>query len=309
MKKSKNKAKKKKTSKSIRKPNFFIHPSAPFYAMELSYRLEMDLENKKIETFVIDERTYSSKDPIKIQEAIKTMIDENKGEGEQYIIGYNLSEKTVGYGIASQGMNIQSLRNKKESTLKTEPQILNCKGIPGALYGINPRNIKGNAWWDAERKKVYASTNYRCLACGIPKYLARYHQWLEAHELFKYDRKKYICTLDRIVPLCHACHNFIHIGRLSVFNDHQRIKEILLHGFKVLKEGNVKIDRSYMAFAMREGIDTSGLKFTRKITKSNKQLRKQADNYKKQGGWKFVFEGKTHMGKSLEQLKKEYQNK
>lgn len=194
----------------------------------------------------------------------------------------------------------------KKHHRKTEPQILNCKGIPGTLYGVNPRNIKGNAWWDVERKKAYASTNYRCLACGIPKLLAKYHQWLEAHELFKYDRKKYVCTLERIVPLCHACHNFIHIGRLSMFNDHQRMKEILLHGFNVLKKGKMKIDRSYLAFAEREGMNTSEFKFTRKIPRSDKEARKQATNYKKQGGWKFVFEGKIHMGKSMEQLRKEY---
>lgn len=200
------------------------------------------------------------------------------------------------------------MEKSKKTSRKTEPKILNCRGIPGTLYGVNPRSIKGNEWWDMERRKAYASTNYRCLACGVDKYLAKYHQWLEAHELFKYNDKKLVCTLERIVPLCHACHNFIHIGRLSMFNNHQKVREVLLHGFKVLKEGNVKINRSYEAWAIRSSIDTKGLKFTKKITMSDKELKKHRDNYKKQGGWKFVFEGKTYSGKSMEQLRKEYRS-
>lgn len=196
----------------------------------------------------------------------------------------------------------------KAKNFKLEPKILNTGGILAPFYGINPRTIKGNSWWNKERQKAYASTDYHCIACGVHKSKAKYHQWLEAHELFKYDYKRFIITLDRIIPLCHACHNFIHIGRAFAYANPERFKEILLHGFSVLKKAKLTCKSDNLKFARTTNVPTFGLKILKshyhKLTK-----RQQNDWYKKclkAGGWKLMFEGNIYQGKTLEQIENEY---
>ena len=58
------------------------------------------------------------------------------------------------------------------------------------------------------------------LACGVPKAQAMYHFWLEAHEVYATDYKKGALTFLETVPLCHACHSFIHAGRMEILVDH-----------------------------------------------------------------------------------------
>lgn len=82
------------------------------------------------------------------------------------------------------------------------------------MHGVAPRVIKGKAWWDAKRQEAYKSTNYHCAACGVHKSRAKYHQWLEAHELYDLDYLRGRMVLREIVPLCHSCHNYIHSGRM-----------------------------------------------------------------------------------------------
>ena len=98
--------------------------------------------------------------------------------------------------------------------MQTEPTILLHPNIPKPLHGLNPRTIMGQAWWDVERQKAYASTDYHCLACGVHKSDTIIHRWLEAHEYYKFDYSKGIIEIEKIIPLCHACHNYIHNGRL-----------------------------------------------------------------------------------------------
>ncbi|MEK6881360.1 MAG: hypothetical protein AABY22_17185 [Nanoarchaeota archaeon] len=108
--------------------------------------------------------------------------------------------------------NIPKLLN---GTMIVNPAILLHPQIPKTLHGIAPRKIFGDAWWDTERQKAYASTNYHCLACGVHKLKARYHKWLEAHETYLYNYCKGRLIFEEVVPLCHACHNSIHTGRMS----------------------------------------------------------------------------------------------
>jgi len=100
--------------------------------------------------------------------------------------------------------------------METFPEILLQPNIIKPLHGLNPRTIFGQKWWDYERQIAYASTDYKCLACGVDKNDAEFHQWLEAHEDYRIDFKRFRYELKRIIPLCHACHNFIHDGRLKI---------------------------------------------------------------------------------------------
>ena len=115
------------------------------------------------------------------------------------------------------------------------PELLLHPNIPKPLHGINPRTIYGQKWWDFNRQEAYAKANYHCEACGIPKVEAWKHRWLEAHEFYEYDYKHGRVTFVKLVALCHACHNFIHSGRLNVLVQSRKISEedyshIIHHG-------------------------------------------------------------------------------
>lgn len=128
--------------------------------------------------------------------------------------------------------------------MKTEPEILLHPNIPKPLHGLNPRSIMGEEWWNTERQKAYASTQYHCLACGVHKSKAEFHKWLEAHEYYKFNYPIGEIEIEKIIPLCHSCHNFIHNGRLMklLFSgtvSPERFWAIVRHGVVVLRENNL----------------------------------------------------------------------
>lgn len=98
---------------------------------------------------------------------------------------------------------------------KLRPEVLLCPNIPKPLHTVAPRNILGQAWWNKERRTAYASTNKRCIACGVHHSKAKCKQWLEGHELYRTDYALGRLTYLETVPLCHYCHNFIHDGRME----------------------------------------------------------------------------------------------
>lgn len=117
-----------------------------------------------------------------------------------------------------------------------DPTILLHPNIPKPLHGVAPRVILGNIWWDKVRQAAYASTSYRCAACGVPKQIADYHQWLEAHEIYDFDYPKGLLTFVHAVPLCHACHNYIHSGRMSMMVRSGEMQESKMEN--ILKRGD-----------------------------------------------------------------------
>lgn len=121
-----------------------------------------------------------------------------------------------------------------------DPSILCHPNIPKPLHGVNPRTVYGRTWWDNERHKAYEVAGFCCQACGVPRREALYRQWLEAHEFYVIDYAKGLVTFDHLVALCHACHNFIHDGRLAMLLDEGKIsadryQDILHHGRMLLK--------------------------------------------------------------------------
>lgn len=119
------------------------------------------------------------------------------------------------------------------------PEILFCPNTPKPLHGLTPRTILGKSWWDEQRKLAYALYNYHCHACGIHKSKAKYHQHLEAHELYYFDYPNGRLKLRAVVGLCHSCHNYIHDGRMSnLVNeglfDPNKMDDILEHGQSIL---------------------------------------------------------------------------
>lgn len=122
--------------------------------------------------------------------------------------------------------------------IEIEPGLLQQPHIPKPLHGLNPRSIMGTPWWDAQRRIAYASTDYHCLACGVHKSEALIHTWLEAHEIYSINYDKGLATFTRIVPLCPACHKYIHSGLLYIN----------------FKQGKIPIDQVWLV--LRHGTDT-----------------------------------------------------
>lgn len=148
-------------------------------------------------------------------------------------------------------------------TGELHPEILMHPNIPKPLHEVNPRNIMGQAKWDEIRKEAYASTNYHCIACGVHKSEAKGHQWLEAHEFYNIDYHAGRVEIDRIIPLCHYCHNFIHSGRLSMIlgkeKDEEEVIAILEHGFKILADAGLSAFHFTVHLAHELGADDHGV--------------------------------------------------
>lgn len=134
-----------------------------------------------------------------------------------------------------------------ERTRITGAHLLLHPQIPKPLHLVNPRAILGDRWWQQVRKLVYARAGFRCEACGVHKSEAKFHQWLEAHEVYQIDYAAGRARFLYLVALCHACHNYIHQGRmvnlvaLGKFPESkQRI--ILAHGERVLRAAGLNPD-------------------------------------------------------------------
>lgn len=126
------------------------------------------------------------------------------------------------------------------------PSLLCEPNIIKPLHWMNPRTIKGQKWWDRERRLAYAKNDYYCMACWVHKNKAKYHKWLEAHEVYSINFDECSYTLKEIVPLCYSCHNFIHLGRLQAIYNKWEITEktyedIFRHWAKILRA--YKLDR------------------------------------------------------------------
>lgn len=133
----------------------------------------------------------------------------------------------------------------KTKPLVTRPEILLSSNTVKPMHGVVPRLIKGQKWWDETRQAAYRSTDFRCVACGVHKYDAKEHQWLEGHEVYRTDYRRGRMTYVETVPLCHYCHCFIHNGRLDSLVKQKVVTRkkydaVMAHGHAVLKRAGLK---------------------------------------------------------------------
>lgn len=124
---------------------------------------------------------------------------------------------------------------------KKVPEILISPNIPRKLFRVNPRTILGQAWWNRTREEAYRSTNYHCKACGVHKLNGKFSNWLEGHELYDINYNEGVATYLHTVPLCTACHMYVHMGRLHWLMQtqkitHRRFKAVIVHGDSILSE-------------------------------------------------------------------------
>lgn len=133
---------------------------------------------------------------------------------------------------------------------KPRPEILLGSQIPAPMHGVAPRVVLGQSWWNKERQAAYKATNYHCIACGVHKLSAAYHQWLEGHELYSIDYQKGLMKYVETCALCHFCHNFVHSGRLEALLErgqihHAKYSSIIQHGHRVIKQAGLTKPEPY----------------------------------------------------------------
>lgn len=199
-------------------------------------------------------------------------------------------------------------------SLKLRPGVLQHPNIPKPLHGISPRAVMGQAWWDTARKAVYTKQGDHCIACGVHKSKAKYHNWIEAHEDYTIDYQRGTMEIRDIVGLCHSCHNFIHCGRLGVLLKKGEVskskwKEIMLHGFRILKQSN--LDPWYgQCFAYMDGLEYIGEEVDHILYSKACNLQAQQEEPMQQDWtkWHMVFEGKKYYSKfkNIEEWQREY---
>lgn len=128
----------------------------------------------------------------------------------------------------------------------TRPELLLHPCIPQPMWGINPRTIKGRAWWDETRRAAYAENNHCCWACGVHMSQAKYKPGLEAHEAYKIDFARGRMTYVETVALCYMCHAYIHAMRTEMAvrtGEISRLifEDIVAHGDAVLARAGIDI--------------------------------------------------------------------
>lgn len=149
----------------------------------------------------------------------------------------------------------------------------------------------GKAGWDAKRQEVYASTDYHCAACGAHKSNAKKHRWLEAHEIFEIDYRAGTATLVEIVPLCHYCHAFIHLGLTRIRARKEEItayevQDTMQHGVDVLRQVDGPIFLGTAELCELVKVDYSDLNLMG-------ASRAMAD----WGKWRMIWNGERYKGK------------
>jgi hypothetical protein len=89
--------------------------------------------------------------------------------------------------------------------------ISTVENIPTSLLHMNPRTVKGKAWWERNRRKLYEAAGHRCEICGV---VGKRHP-VEAHERYDHDEaSRPPCQrLLGLIALCPSCHAVKHLYR------------------------------------------------------------------------------------------------
>ena len=96
---------------------------------------------------------------------------------------------------------------------------LNFELVPDSCWYSNLRSLLPPGGWDIVRKKAYARAGGRCMICGAKT------SRLEAHEVWSYDEKNAVQKLEKVIAVCHACHEVIHIGRTQLMGREMEASE------------------------------------------------------------------------------------
>ena len=122
-------------------------------------------------------------------------------------------------------MSAKAIKNARPKKYKLKLEL-----IPAACWGKNLRMLLSQDEWDVIRRVVYQRANYLCQVCNGHGE----HHPVEAHEVWRYNKRKKLQTLVRIIALCPECHMVAHAGRTIHMGD-MTIEEVRKRLSKVNK--------------------------------------------------------------------------
>lgn len=171
---------------------------------------------------------------------------------------------------------------KRKVAWALRPELLLCPQIPKPMHGMAPRTILGKDWWEKTRRAAFNSTNDHCVACGVHRYSAAWHQWLEGHELYDIDYLLGRMTYVETVPLCHSCHSFIHDGLLAVRLDMRQISRKQFDA--IMKHGRALLKKAGLDKKAQEHVDCADWKDWRLVL-NGKEYAPKYDSFEKWKKW------------------------
>lgn len=80
--------------------------------------------------------------------------------------------------------------------------------VPKTSWFTNLRSLMTESQWDFVRQSCYVNARHRCEICGG----RGLKHPVECHEVWHYDDKAGVQTLERTIALCPSCHKVKHIG-------------------------------------------------------------------------------------------------
>jgi hypothetical protein len=109
------------------------------------------------------------------------------------------------------------------SSLKLQIEL-----VPSTTWYNNLRKEIPKEKWDALRRKVYSKYGYKCGICGKKGRM-------NCHELWSFDDKRHIQTLNGFISLCDMCHHAKHIGLAGILASRGELdyEQVIGHFMKV----------------------------------------------------------------------------
>src|ERR1044071_5919999 len=84
--------------------------------------------------------------------------------------------------------------------------------VPKTCWCSNLRDHLSKEEWDVVKKYTSKNAGYICEICS-----GKGDKWpVECHEIWLYDDKRKIQTLERTIALCPSCHEVKHFGLASI---------------------------------------------------------------------------------------------
>ena len=91
-------------------------------------------------------------------------------------------------------------------------KLLTVELVPSTCWFSNVRDHVSKSTWDFLRQSTYKQANFRCEVCG-----GRGKKWpVECHEIWHYDDRNYVQSLEGLIALCPSCHEAKHIGLAGI---------------------------------------------------------------------------------------------
>lgn len=100
--------------------------------------------------------------------------------------------------------------------------------IPASSWQNNLRSILKPRMWDEVRKDVYKKSNFKCSIC-------KQKRKLQAHEIWKFNKRSKTQKLVDITALCYLCHMVKHIGFAQITAGKRLNERIIRHFMDINK--------------------------------------------------------------------------